>query len=39
MHLQTQFLRTQFGVATEQFKQMTGDAPSSVVKDVTKTST
>ena len=38
MHLQTQFLRTQFGVATEQFKQMTGDA-TSVVKDVTKTST
>ena len=26
MQLQTEFLRNQFGVATDQFKQMTGDA-------------
>ena len=39
MHLQTEFLRSQFGVATEQFKQMTGGV-ASAVKDVEdKTST
>ena len=38
MKLQTDFLRQQFGVATDQFKQMTGEA-ASVAKDVTKTST
>ena len=35
MILQTQFLRNQFGVATEQFKQMTGGATTSA-KDVSK---
>jgi len=38
MQLQTEFLRSQFGVATDQFKQMTGGA-ASAAKDVTKTST
>lgn len=38
MQLQTEFLRNQFGVATDQFKQMTGGA-ASAAKDVTKTST
>jgi len=35
MQLQTEFLRGQFGVATEQFKQMTGGATTSA-KDVLK---
>ena len=35
MQLQTDFLRNQFGVATEQFKKMTGGA-TSVAKDVSK---
>lgn len=38
MHLQSDFLRSQFGVATEQFKQMTG-GEASAAKDTTKTST
>lgn len=38
MKLQTEFLRQQFGVATGQFKQMTGGA-ASAAEDVTKTST
>ena len=38
MLLQTEFLRSQFGVATGQFKQMTGGA-ASAAEDVTKTST
>ena len=37
MQLQTEFLRSQFGVATGQFKRMTGDA-ASAAEDVTKTS-
>jgi hypothetical protein len=32
MQLQSEFLRGQFGAATEQFKQMTG-APFSAAKD------
>lgn len=38
MQLQTEFLRHQFGVATDQFKRMTGDV-TSTVKNVTKNST
>jgi phasin len=38
MKLQTEFLRSQFGVATGQFKQMTGDV-TSAAKDVRKTLT
>jgi len=36
MQLQTEFLRSQFGVATGQFKQMAGDV-TSAAKDVTST--
>jgi phasin len=36
MQLQTEFLRNQFGVATDRFNQMTGGA-ASAAKDVTKT--
>jgi len=36
MQLQTEFLRSQFGVATSQFKQMAGDV-TSAAKDVTST--
>jgi hypothetical protein len=35
MQLQSDFLRNQFGVATEQIKQMTGGA-ASATKDVSK---
>jgi hypothetical protein len=35
MQLQSDFLRNQFGVATDQFKQMTGGV-ASAAKDVSK---